>query len=293
MALLHILFNPVLSFLKRALPLLLSCFMSFSSAQGTEAETPALTLVSINVGKADCHLLLSGNSAYMVDVGRGKTWDTVESVLNELGITRLNGVILTHTHSDHAGGLKKMLKSGIQIDHIYTSAFYSPEEEGDENPVLKSLRKSDLEAEYLKSGDTLPLDGGTLQVLGPITQHPAKENNNSVVLLASAGASSVLLTGDMEFPEERDLLAANLLPRVDVLKIGNHGEGDATSDAFIAAVAPKLAVIPTNTEEEPDTPDPRVIRLLESWKVRILQTQESARYIRITLRNGEIETEMK
>ena len=103
----------------------------------------------------------------------------------------------------------------------------------------------------------------------------------------------MLLAGDMEFPEEQSLLSAGLIPRADVLKVGNHGEGDATSDALIAAVQPKLAVISTNTAEEPDTPDPRVMRLLSGTGIPVLITQDSEQGILVTLRNGEIITEIK
>ena len=53
----------------------------------------------------------------------------------------------------------------------------------------------------------------------------------------------------MEFPEEVSLLEAGMIPHADVLKVGNHGNGDATSEELIKAVSPSLAVISTNTED--------------------------------------------
>ena len=97
----------------------------------------------------------------------------------------------------------------------------------------------------------------------------------------------------MEFPEEASLLDAGLIPHADVLKIANHGESDATSDALVAAVSPSLAVISTNTVDEPDTPDPRVMRLLSGANIPVLITQDSEKGILVILRNGEIITEIK
>ena len=119
------------------------------------------------------------------------------------------------------------------------------------------------------------------------------ENNNSLVLLAEGGGGSILLTGDVEFPEESSLIHAGVIPQVDVIKIGNHGEGDATSAQLIATALPKLAVISTNSEDEPDTPDPRVVRLLAQQEIQILYTQDAAQGILVTLKNGTIETEIK
>ena len=106
-------------------------------------------------------------------------------------------------------------------------------------------------------------------LIGPLEKDEELENNNSLVLLAEGGGGSMLLTGDMEFPEESSLLNAGAIPRADVLKIGNHGEGDATSNAFVNAVQPSLAVISTNSDDEPDTPSPRVLRLLASWDIPV------------------------
>ena len=259
----------------------------------TSAESEdALSLLAINVVKADALLLRSGETAYLIDTGTKKSFDALYAALQSEGITRLDGVILTHTHSDHAGGLKKLLESDIAIDALYASAYYDCDLE--KHPVTKALKKSDQQppVTWLKGGDTLPLQGGTLEVLGPLAPSD-KENNNSLVLLASGGGGTMLLAGDMEFPEEAELLSAGLIPRVDVLKVGNHGEGDATSDAFIAAAQPRVAVISTNTPEEPDTPDPRVIRLLNRYGIPILQTQDAPLGVQVTLTNGEIHTELK
>lgn len=251
-----------------------------------------LSLLAINVGKADCLLLQSGDSAYLIDTGTKKTADRVLEILTLCGVDHLNGIILTHTHADHAGGLKEIIEAGFPVDTIYAPAFYTLKKEDGKHPIEKALKKTNMNVVWLNSGDEIPLDGGRLKVLGPIEKSDV-ENNNSLVLLAEGGGGTILLTGDMEFPEEQTLLRAGLLSPVDVLKIGNHGEGDATSEMFIAAVVPSLAVISTNTEEEPDTPDPRVMKLLEQYQVQVVQTQETDIGVLITIKDGQVMTEKK
>ena len=253
-----------------------------------------MTLLSINVRKADAHLLRCGDEIYLIDTGTKAEFESLYKVLQEQGITRLNGVILTHTHSDHAGGLKDLLQSDIRVDHVYASAFYTDKDK--KHPAVKALKKADRDEEeviWLKAGDTLPFGDGTLQVIGPLEPNEELENNNSLVLLASAGGGSLLLTGDMEFPEEASLIHAGAIPKVDVIKIGNHGEDDATSTDLIRAAEPSIAVISTNTQDEPDTPSPRVLRLLETWNVTVYQTQDTENGILLTFRDGEIRVEMK
>ncbi len=271
--------------------LVLALLFSCSSAE-TNTDTE-LSLLAINVGKADALLLRSGDSAYLIDTGSKKTAEALINVLQNEGVTRLTGVILTHTHADHVGGLKALLDSGIVIEKIYTSKYYVLKKEDGKHPVEKAIKKKDYEITWLSGGDELPLDGGKLSVLGPLELNEEAENSNSLVLLAEGGSGSILLTGDMEFPEEDSLLKAGVIPQADVLKVGNHGEGDATSRQLVITVQPKLAVISTNSDEEPDTPDPRVIRLLNDQGIEYDITQNSENGILVTLKNGELVTEIK
>ena len=89
------------------------------------------------------------------------------------------------------------------------------------------------------------------------------------------------------------LLDSDALLKADVLKVADHGEGHATSNELVAQVSPRLAVISTNTEDEPDTPDPRVLKLLASRSIPVLVTQDSQDGVLITLRDGEILTEIR
>ena len=272
---------------------ILALSLLVTGCTGEKAAEPEMSLLAINVRKADALLLRCGTSAYLIDTGSKKSADDMLAVLRGEGITRLTGVILTHTHADHVGGLKALLESGIEVENIYTSKYYVLKKEDGKHPVDKAIKKTDYEVKYLVSGDTLPLDGGKLTVVGPLEKNEDAENCNSLVLLAEGGGGSILLTGDMEFPEEASLLDAGLIPHADVLKIANHGESDATSDALVAAVSPSLAIISTNTVDEPDTPDPRVMRLLSGANIPVLITQDSEKGILVTLCGGEVITEIK
>ena len=281
--------------MKRFLLILMSlllCLQILPQAQSDNAS-PELSLLAINVRKADALLLRCGNSAYLIDTGVKKESETLLNVLRSEGISRLTGVILTHTHADHTGGLKALVESEIEIENIYTSKYYVLKKEDGKHPVDKAIKKTDYTVQYLAGGDTLPLDGGKLTVLGPIEMNEELENNNSLVLLAEGGDGSILLTGDMEFPEEASLLNAGVIPRVDVIKIGNHGEEDATSTQLITTAQPKVAVISTNSDDEPDTPDRRVLQLLKQQNIQVLLTQDSVNGVLITLKDGEILTEMR
>ena len=265
--------------------------LSAGGCVGTEEESPELSLYAINVGKADALLLRSGKTAYLVDTGTEDSFPVLLKALLAEGITYLDGVILTHTHKDHAGGLEYLLESEIEIGQVYASGYYNKKEK--KHPAVKALSALNREPVFLLSGDTLPLDGGTLEVLGPLVHDEEKENNNSLVLLATGGGGTMLLAGDMEFPEEKTLLDAGLIPHADVLKVGNHGNPDATGADFLAAVSPRAAVFTTDSDVEPDTPAVRIVNWLRNHGTAIYQTQETENGVLITLRDGEIPAEAK
>lgn len=246
-----------------------------------------MELISINVGKGDSHLLRCGAITYLVDTGKAEYFMQVSKTLHAMGIHHLDGVILTHTHKDHTGGAMALALSDVVIDAWYAPAYYAEVSEK-KHPAIKAAEADGKQVIWLKGGDTLPFGEGVLNVLGPV-EPDGKENNNSLVLEARLGSSSLLMTGDMEFPEEGSLLNRGLLSPVDVLKVGNHGEEDATSTAFIRQVQPKLAVISTNTREEPDTPHPRVTTLLREAGATIVVTQEVADAIQIRMADGQTE----
>ena len=248
-----------------------------------KADTP-LTLFAINVGKGDALLLNCGGDTYLIDAGLQEHWGDVSRALKMLQVEKLTGVILTHTDKDHAGGLLPLATSSIQVEGWYAPAYFTGKES--KHPAVEAAALRGEKVTFLRAGDELPLGTGRLTVAGPITASET-ENCNSLVLVAEASGGRMLLTGDMEFPEEKELLAAGAIPRCDVLKVANHGEEDATSEALIRAVKPKIAVISTSTAEEPDTPDERVLALLGVNGAKLYQTQDAQSGVLVTIDQGE------
>ena len=271
--------------IKRILTLCLALALMPAVAAGEpEAE---MSLLAINVRKADCLLLRYADKAYLIDTGSAESWGAVSAALKANGITALDGVILTHTDKDHAGGIYALATSSIAVGTWYASAYFCEVREKNHPAVLAAAMRGE-EVVWLKSGDSLPFADGKLSVLGPTQYFSDKENNNSLVLYAEAAGGSILLAGDMEEPEEQLLLQAGLVPHADVLKVGNHAEGDATSEAFVRAVQPKIAVISTNSEDEPDTPSKRVLKLLKAAGAQIALTENAAGGVLVTVHSGAL-----
>ncbi len=274
---------------KRALcALLCACLLTPCFAA---AEREPVRLLALNVGKADCLLLFVYGQTYLIDAGYEHTYGALQSALAGYGVTRLDGVFLTHAHEDHEGGLMPLASSDIQVDAWYASSIYYDVKEG-KHPLVNAAKARGQEAVFLDAGDTLPLpEGATFTVLGPTEVDTLNENNNSLVLRLDSPDGSMLLAADMKEEEESLLWAAGALAPADVFKVGHHGDDKATSNALVSQVRPQVALISTSTREEPDTPAPVVIKRLESYGCDVYVTQDTEAGLLCTLREGKATVE--
>jgi len=223
------------------------------------APLPSAAITMIDVGQGDAILVRSTRGrAVLIDTGgrleRGTTDDgnspaeaigerIVVPTLLRLGITRLDAIVLTHPHGDHAGGLAPILRT-LSVGRIFDSgqrygghAF---------NDALQEAAKRNVQVEIARCGDALRIDDIVISILSPCTLAIGGKNDineNSVVALVQIGAVRALFMGDAGLETERRLLARSLDLHAHILKIGHHGSAYATSPAFLAAVNPSVALI--------------------------------------------------
>lgn len=272
--------------MRRMFTLFLLCALLLSCAGCAAAESGAGTrLIALNVGKADCLLLLFEDKAYLIDAGWERTYGALREALNQYGVSRLDGVFLTHCDKDHYGGMMQLAQSDIVVDAWYAAALYYDAPSPHPLEAAAALRGDSVQ--YLCAGDALSLsDSARLTVLGPLTLNTENENNNSLVFSVETDDGTLLFTGDMKLAEEAELLAAGLIPQAEVLKVPFHGDNSASSESFVAAVQPQAAVICTSSSEEPDTPASSILKRYGRYGAAVFVTQNATRGVEITLKDG-------
>lgn len=249
-------------------------------------------LFAVNVGKGDALVVRAGDYTCLIDTGKEKAQEQLEVALKALGVEALDAVFITHTDKDHVGGLKWLRESDIEIRAIYASRYY-PNTTEKKHPAVKAAKKLDLTVNWLGAGDSVPLgdSGAVFRVLAPAMEIPDDEDDNSLVMMLESPDGRILLTGDMEHVEEVALLSSGVDLRCDVLKVANHGDSDATSAALIAACAPSVALISTDSAEKPGTPDAGIVRNLQGIGCAVCVTQDASLGIRVTLDGGRVAVE--
>jgi competence protein ComEC len=242
-----------------------------------------LRVTFLDVGQGDAALLdLPDGTAMLIDGGGlvGSPVDTGQRVIAPiLRAHRRDALVLavlTHPHPDHFTGLASGL-TGIRVRALWDSGQGERESVGGGYAsLLASMRARDVPV--LRPSDICgahDLGGVRVDVLAPCPDSlfDRDPNDNSIVLRVSYGARAFLFVGDAEHAEEADLVrldAARL--RADVLKVGHHGSRTSSSPAFLAAVAPREAVISCGARNRFGHPAPTTLDALAAADARIWRT---------------------
>ena len=124
-------------------------------------------IMFVNVRKADATVILSSGNCYIVDTGTAESAPALLGALNYLGIRSVKAVFITHSHSDHVGGLSTLL-SCFPVETIYRASISNPKN-GKQNPADKAAETAGKTTLLLSAGDTVALGGSNrLTVLGPL-----------------------------------------------------------------------------------------------------------------------------
>ncbi|WP_186775535.1 ComEC/Rec2 family competence protein [Rubripirellula tenax] len=176
------------------------------------------TSVVIRSGDGDVWLYDCGRLGNDVGSSRG-----IDEAIWSLGVTRLNGVFLSHADSDHFNALPGLLRR-FRVDQICTPPGMMAEPEVALDPIRDSVQRYRVPVHELSRGDEVTLGRSTMRVLHPPTiRLPASDNANSLVVRIDRHDKVLLLPGDLE-PPGTDVLVNQIRPAPGgVLMAPHHG----------------------------------------------------------------------
>jgi len=235
----------------------------------------AFTLTVLDVGQGLAVVARTHSHALLYDTGPRYTEEAdaggriVAPYLRAAGLPRLDAMIVTHQDADHSGGALSILQT------VPTAWLASSLPEG--NAILAQRARDAEVAARCVAGQRWEWDGVTFTLLAPaaaLYEIPRqKPNDLSCVVRIDSSHGSALLTGDLEARGELDLVRRGPdLLKADVLLVPHHGSLTSSTPAFIAAVAPEIAVYTPGYRNRFGHPRPEVVLRYDAAGIRTYRT---------------------
>ena len=246
-------------------------FWRLGSGQDTSSNPApggSFTVQYLDVGQGDSELVQCDGHYMLIDGGTSKYSDKIYATLKAQDITALDYIVNTHPHEDHVGGLSGALQFATVKTALSPVKSYDGEGFKD---FKKYLKKQGVSITVPSPGDTFTLGSASVTVLGPI-EDSDDPNDLSIVLRVVYGDTSFLFVGDAQTSEENDILASGRTVKSDVLKVGHHGSETSTGADFLAAVAPKYAVIEVGDSNSYNHPNQGTLDRLKAAGVTLFRT---------------------
>jgi competence protein ComEC len=250
----------------------------------------ALRVTALDVGQGDAivvdlpdgrTLLVDGGGALHGEADPGAT--VVVPWLRATRRTELAVVALTHPHPDHGGGLAAVLE-GVAVGEFWETGqgealamggFYGA-------AIAAAARRGVVRRGAAALCGAHRLGAVTVTVLAPCPMNPdVAPNDASLVLRLDHGRASALLPGDLEAAGERALLAR--LSPVTVLKVGHHGSRTSSTEAFLAALRPRVALVSSGHPSPFNHPHAVVVERFARRGIPLMRTDRQG-LVSVTLR---------
>ena len=230
-----------------------------------------LTVTFFRCGKADSALLRTDEHAVLIDAGTQDAGEYVLSRLREMGVERLDALIVTHPHKDHVGGADVILE-GLPVERAYVGPLQVDSKQS--RQFDEALEAAGLTPQTLQAGDALSFGDLSLLVLGP--QRLARREQLLQQVLLRVRREEEARLSVLRAQHEREVVFVLIVRalRAEVLKVPHHGGAEDNSALFFQAVLPEVAVIPCERGTKDDLPDEAVLRALRSTGAAVYVTDD-------------------
>jgi competence protein ComEC len=188
------------------------------------------------------------------------------------GLKRVDVLALTHAHHDHLDGLRAVLEN-FSVGELWVGR-------DEETPAFATLldeaRAHGVKVVTETQGHAFNFDGVAGEILWPVdvSRVERASNDNSMVMRVQDGAERFLLPGDAEKRTENAMVEEGEPLGADFLKVPHHGSRTSSTEEFLAAVQPKVAVVSVGEDNPFGHPVPQVVERYRAAGIRFLRTDK-------------------
>ena len=187
--------------------------------------------------------------------------------LLDRGIKTIDYICISHFDSDHCQGFIYLLNN-LKVKNIIFAK--QPEDSQNLKEILKIVKEKKINVIEVKMKDKIILEKDiTIQILWPNVNNYITENilnNNSMVCKFCYKNFSILFTGDIEESAEKEILQiyknTNFL-KSTILKVAHHGSKTSSTEDFLKAVSPQIALIGVGKNNKFGHPNDNILERLQ------------------------------
>src|SRR5262249_1581374 len=231
----------------------------------------ALHVTVLDVGQGVAAVVRTANHTRLYDTGPafGPQADSGSRVivpfLRAAGVTRLDGMIVSHDHADHAGGAASVLQA-VPVAWLLTSL---PEFD----PLLLQMDR----AFHCYAGQHWEWDEVRFEIVHPLRESyddvRFRTHDRNCVLKVSARGGRLLLPGDIEVASEMMLTGRDRAAlEADALLVPHHGSRSSSTSEFVQAGSPQVVVFPVGYRNRFDHPHREVVERYGTLGSRMYRT---------------------
>lgn len=229
----------------------------------------------LDVGQGDSALILTPDKkSILIDTGGFKgNFNTGERivmpVLRYLGVKKLDVLMLSHGHMDHAGGAARLAQL-VPIDTVLLPIEKS-------SPEVKNLLCSlgeEIKKINMVPGQKIHLENCIIEVIDTPTQIMETDNGNEAcaIVRLGYGKNSIVFTGDAT--GEAEIRASGKNIKAQILKISHHGSPSSSEREFLQAVNPSAAIISVGRNNTFGHPSAEVLYKLQQLNIKTYRTDD-------------------
>nr|WP_276512192.1 ComEC/Rec2 family competence protein [Cryobacterium roopkundense] len=221
-------------------------------------------IAACDIGQGDAVVVRESAQIALVDVGPDPALLT--TCLGQLGIDRINLLVLTHYDLDHVGGLTAVIG-------LVDTALVGIPENAQDRALHENLAAGGAEVRQTARGDSGTLGGLAWRTLWPISGSTRMQTGNpgSVTIEFDGGGTRSIFLGDLGEEAQNALLRASPPGRVDVVKVAHHGSADQ-SDALYETLAARLGLVSVGADNSYGHPTQRLLDTLGRVGTQIERT---------------------
>lgn len=221
----------------------LLCLLAFLGTARFSYSSGAGIISVLDVGQGQCICVFSGDKTVLIDCGGLNSLDnageTAGAYLKSRGRDRVDLLLLTHLHADHANGVA-LLAEMTEIGEIIIPAEPN-DDDGLLDEVTESAVRHHIPLRYLAEDEIFKLGGIRAELFAP--GETGDTNERCMMARLSLGEYDLLVTGDAPKSAERELAEKHDLSGTELIVAGHHGSRYASSGELLEAAGGETAII--------------------------------------------------